>query len=136
MRFSFAGARQSPWDRNQVEVARTYEAGTIAPHAETTRWTYTVPANKKLRICSAHAFIQRESAAGAVSFHGVRVKHDGNTFLTASSRNNAIVDAVITNSNPQVDAIAGSVITATTQDNSTGGTVAYGAFMQAYEYDA
>ena len=35
------------YDRNPIDIDEFFQSGFIAPHAQTTRWDYTVPSDKK-----------------------------------------------------------------------------------------
>jgi hypothetical protein len=54
---------RSQWyDRNVVTRGMSYAAAAVAPHADTARWSYTVPASKKFQLNTSTISAQRDTA--------------------------------------------------------------------------
>lgn len=141
MRAGSAQATARPFyiDRNPANGSQEYSAANVAPHAATTRFTYTVPAGKKayLEAATAHARIQTVAAPGARRLVSVQKSVAANMALLARR--------IYTNvANDQVDAQetqlgllgAGESINAITEDLSTGGGVDYYISLFRTEFDA
>lgn len=134
-------ARPSEADRNGVPRNFAFGSNLLAPHAATTRWTYTVPANKKAR-CTWHACkLMRDAvAAGALIAQDEIDYTPSGGALTALSRawnqTNTIgaLDPGQFGQGPYF--FAGDVVVASTQDQSTGGSCAHFAAAAFIEFDA
>src|SRR6266478_4432571 len=59
---SLAG-RPPFYDRNPLNVGKTFSGVGLAPHGSTQRWVYTVPANRKAFIASAISQVLRNTVA-------------------------------------------------------------------------
>ena len=134
-----AGARLAWHDRNPSQAAFNY-GNTVAPHANTQRWTYTVPAARKCMIEVLMARALRVTVAAPVGRAG------GFVYLSNVTNNPALIDvALINNTVGAIDArnlggsvtlLAGNTIEAWTSDASTGGTVEWAMMMKGLEFDA
>ena len=138
MRFSFAGIKAEFLQDLTSLVERNVNTGAVAPHVATVRWTYTVPANKRAVMMSAYVQSLRLTAAGAA------VTADNSVEINTSS---VMIMAVIPTSfcaggfsqialGVAVDLPAGTVVTNTTVDPSTGGTIRYISSAVFEEYNA
>ncbi len=138
---SFSVARPAYWDRNAVETSNSYIPADLAPHLETTRFSYTVAANRKTFLDTAFVQIVRTSAYSSVGEARVMlyVLPSGGS-LTCIMRQSIITTAVYTYQQftlgGSVLMTAGSVLTAATSDGSTGGLVSYQAHAHYIAFDA
>lgn len=137
MRFSFAGARPEPVDRNPgSNQPLWYGPTTIAPHATTQRFTYNVPSGKKVQVCNVAVSMLRVTAAAPVGLWEAYVTGT-NGLVYLQSLKNAIGDSehgeVGTGIFYQV---GGPSVSAYTRDQSTGGTVRYSISAEIVEFDA
>lgn len=134
-------ARPVPIDRNGVTTLSTSGPATVAPHAPTSRWAYTIPAGKKICSNTIQGAMMRETAAAPVGICNmeVRVQPSGGSIATAIYRiflNNAVdagIDFLVT---PGFMLRAGDYIDCRTTDNSTGGTTIFQTSHTFTEYDA
>lgn len=138
MKFSFAGIKSEFLQDQTSLVERNINTGSVGPHVPTTRWTYTVPANKRSVMMSAYVQSLRLTAAGPA------VTADNSIEINTNS---VMIMAVIPTSfgaggfsqialGVAVDLPAGTVVTNTTSDPSTGGTIRYISSAVFEEYDA
>jgi len=139
--FGFAGTgRTAPYDRAPASVSKVYSAAGVAPHGETTRFTYTVPAGKLALVASVVASAVRVTAAAPVGYAFAAVKlNDGTVnapIVIAAEIGNTVDSDARMNGTPQLVALAGTVITGTTADGSTGGTFNYELGAIIYEFTA
>lgn len=133
-------ARPAYYDRNAVPKVLSYAQGAIAPHVQTQRWTYTVPAGKKAFIEEIFAQVRRESVAAPAVRIDVQI-----TYAPVSGSNMFIGLPIIYTNNvgdqetefpPQLGLlVAGDLIHGDTEDTSTGGTAAYVVAMKFIEFD-
>jgi len=137
---SFAVARPNYYDRNATSTLQNYSA-TVAPHADTTRWTTTVAAGKKLSVELIHIYQERRSAATSPSQVNIQVNiTSGATTSLAVFTNDLAPTAIgardyrlVTNVSTLYPA---EVIYVTTTDASVGGTMLFLAVMKGTTYDA
>jgi len=62
-------ARLQPWyQTNFTTDNKRYGSGSVAPHALTNRWTYTVPADRIARIMGSYCMLMRDSAPTSASY--------------------------------------------------------------------
>jgi len=134
-------ARPAWYDRNPIQRIQNWDEGAVAPHANTQRWTYTVPPGKKAFVEYAELWAKRLTAAGTVGIveANVRVTPSGGSA-------SAIMRVyVITNNVGDVDKavvgqaltlLAGDMIECRSADSSTGGTATYHSAVKIVEFDA
>ncbi len=84
------GGRPPYYDRNGATQQSVYANASTAVHADTERWTYTVPAAKKALFESAFVAIIQQTAAAAAGWAAIRIRIGGITFITADLVTNAI----------------------------------------------
>lgn len=134
------GNRGRPEDRNPLGISYSFASGSIAPHADTTRWTYTVPANRRFILNEAYAHLCRTAlagAAGAISVNILVNQGAGNIYVARLyDLNNYVGDTMQLVIPAGLVLLAGHYIYATTSDTSTGGTVLYTVTLTGFEYDA
>lgn len=142
MRILFPPGQRSNWfDRNAASLANTYEAYAVAPHAETTRWTYTVPAGKKFLIGSGAINFQRDAAAAAAAAAGAYIKLTpsggaATTVLRCMTALSAVGSPQIIAGLQGLILFAADVIDGRTVDSSTGGSFNYAVNLAGAEFDA
>jgi len=72
-------ARKAFYDRNPLAVVKDWN-GTVGSHSSTTRWTYTVPTDRKAYVAIANGKLNNAFSAGKKGSVGVTL--DGvNIFL-------------------------------------------------------
>lgn len=142
MRFQHVLQSRPDWyDRGAVAVFTGYNAGGVAPHAGTQRWTYTVAAGKKLAIQCFDAQILRITAAAAVAEYGIILQYvpsggGGGYIVQPNSVDNAVSAGEDRILGSTMVLTSGDVISAITYDGSTGGTVSYNVSFQGLLFDA
>jgi len=136
---SYAVARPAYYDRNSASNTQEYVA-TVAPHAGTNRFSYTVASGKKMQLEFALAAMYRATAAAAVGQYSaiVFVQVGTNTPRIAyiDSVKNTVDKTEQTTSLGSVTIYAGESLSGYTSDGSTGGTVQYVIQAKATLYDA
>ncbi len=132
-----SGQRANLFDRNPLTIQGTYDTTGIAPHTVTTRWTYTVPSNRKALIAWTDMVWTRLTAAGAAARVTIRIVLGSGAVPSMRTINSNAVDATNT-ATGQVGQtlLAGESVSGTTQDNSTGGTCDYTISAGGTEFDA
>lgn len=126
-------------ESTRVPVSIFYQS-TFAPHAPTTRNSYTPAANKRVVITHIDLAVRRVTAAAVASFYRVIIAVDQN------SSGDIDMWRIIDDTNtagfewhkqitPFIALEAGDTIKIITHDISTGGTVMYDAVCSGFEYD-
>lgn len=125
------------FDRNPLTVDQNYQSQT-APHAQTVRWTYTVPANRKAFVSNVIAYCLRYAVATAAADIICFVKRSGTYMAWAqlTSADNTVGNRDKSTSVSTVTALPGEVISAATQDASTGGQSYFTMMANITEFDA
>jgi hypothetical protein len=132
---------RQPWyDRNAEDVSIIFGTDGVAPHAQTTRASYTVPAGKRAIVAAALASVQR---ATAPSSGLARLQADIIVVIPSivalvvarliDGTQGAHMDMVLATSTV-LD--AGAVVSIRTYDDNIGGTVDYLLSAQIVEFDA
>jgi hypothetical protein len=135
------GQRSNPTDRNAITRVLAFYGNVIAPHAVTTRWTYTVPAAKKFMFNGGDAICTRNTAAApSGSTHAIwEVTPSGGA---ATNMLDANINGNTQQQNCVLDGPAGGflqpndVILGRTSDGSTGGSCDYAVNLCGMEFDA
>ncbi len=130
------GSRPMPWDRNPADRSLNSGTGTVGPHSNTIRSTYTVPAGRKAIIHGQFLEIIRIAAAAPVGLAFVETSINGARFLPMESLDNtpnlaqriAIPDGRFL--------AAGDLVDVTTGDASVGGTNRFMWGVLITEFDA
>lgn len=127
---------------NPLTVSRGFRVGTVAPHALTERWNYTVPLRRRAQLQSANVLALRKVAAapeGHVQV-SVQVKRNGDLsgfiLVAAEIRSNTIGNYAIQNHTGPFELFEGDTILLTTVDDSVGGSTELGGTVLLIEYDA
>jgi hypothetical protein len=137
---SFAVARPAYYDRAAITKNLAYGAANVAPHANTTRFTYTVPAGRKMFVESACVASFRDTAAAVVGQQFMNVvMYDGTTYCNLianyyyTTALGAVQNQILGNS---ATVYAGHQVIGATWDFSTGGTQDLRLSVKGSEYDA
>jgi hypothetical protein len=133
--------RPAWYDRNPSQVLLWWTVNNQAPHAETVRWTYTVPSGKKAMLEALDGLICIITAATTAGRRSIYVK------LTRPSVGSAFIFnlQILTNNVGDVQTkglgtsllmLAGDILEGYTSDGSTGGTADYRLMAKITEFDA
>lgn len=126
---------------NPATIAASYGASAVAPHAATSRWTYTVPAAKRGLITILEASVVRDVApttAGLANAY-IQLTPSGGaaTFLLlASNAGGSVNDGRALALGCQLWLEAGDKLEALTSDASTGGSHQFVLTLAATEFTA
>lgn len=123
-------------DRNPATVVRSYAAGGVGPHAETNRWTYTVPAGRRAAVTFLEADVFRDSAATTLGVITVSVYYNTELVLRSIVWNNTVGARDFKLMTGLMVLNPGDTIRATTSDTSTGGSANYRISAMIVEFDA
>lgn len=133
---SYAVARPAYYDRNTTTVSGTYFA-VVGPHAQTTRWTITNPAGKKLYIDAGALSMHRETApAVSTTAFGALQAPAGNSVINLFFDNAAVGATSNIAMGGSIYVGPGESIIGATYDGSTGGTILYAVFAHGVQFDA
>lgn len=125
------------YDRNASSLDNAYENNAIAPHAFTSRWSYTVPANRKALMHSAVAWVYRDGTnAGAIGQATAQINKNSKQICAAICYQLAMGGLMVSNLSNQMWLVAGDVIVGGTADGSAGGTTSLHVSATFMEYDA
>jgi len=134
-------SRPAWYDRNPEPGWGVYFAAAVAPHALTTRWSYTVPTGKKTFLEAILCWLMRAGAAATVGRVYALIQYleggvSGPYLAYASIRTNSVGDGDSGNLGQSIIMVAGDIIRCQTSDGSTGGAVDYNTGFKATEFDA
>ena len=136
---SLGVARPAYYDRNATSLFQSYLAQ-IAPHATTTRYTYTVSAGKKVYLEHVGSRVLRTSAAAPVGQFGIEQQvTDGTKQILLSERYSLDNTVNLVQDDIRVlgcTIYAGETVSGVTLDSSTGGLVQYWVSIKGTLYDA
>ena len=137
---SLASARSAYYDRNAVSVVQNYSA-ILAPHTQTTRWTTTVAAGRKMNVELANVRVVTITAAtvkGIYCYASIYIVSGSVTFSLCDllHPSNTVNAPVYFQMSGVPTLYAGETLYAVTSDDSTGGTVQYLAAAKATDYAA
>ena len=117
----------------RVFLIQSFVSGALAPHAATSRWSYTVPSNKLALITYLQAAVNRFGAPTAAGIYQTEIRVGTSTFLIVRNwRSDVGVRDPAYIPHP-IELAAGQSINAQTVDTSTGGTVTYEATLIGWE---
>lgn len=142
MRITYpAGSRNFPGDRNAITRVNTYNALSIAPHADVQRWSYTVPAAKKFQISGGQIMSYQSTVVGVAGRNQayLRITPSGGAATIFLHRSRILGTAGETADDicPAGGMLStGDNIEARTADLATGGSVDYNLNITGFEYDA
>lgn len=128
------------FDRNPVKVAALY-SNTVAPHAATERFSYTVPVGKKCVIEITNVSVTRTTVAAApAEFQASITDRTGAvhvfTYAQVCGSGNIVGDYLKDNIGSTIVLKAGDIVASHTLDASTGGTVTYRISLKGTEFNA
>lgn len=134
-------ARLAIYDRSAITRPVDYQGINIAPHAQTTRATYTVPTAKKGHIGLVGFTVVRSAAAAPVGLLNALLQIFTAQFVASKPCNilmllNNVGDSQSFNLAPSLVLLTGDRFDILTNDASTGGTVTYYLGATISEYDA
>jgi len=141
-RVGFPGGPRLDWyDRNPGNQRQLYAVAGVAPHLETIRWTYTVPAAKKAWISAAFVAARRATAAttaGEVRARVVFAPSGGQygSIIMARIFGNVVNDQDKAAFGPGMMMQATDQLLGLTMDLSTGGTIDYEVTAVIVEFGA
>lgn len=138
---SQAAARPAYFDRNSVPTAFGHATVGAAPHAETIRASYTVPAGKKAWVGTVWLYEERSTAAAPAAKMWSALKYTpfGGTIryidesILATNGVNDIVDRTVTGFEFMA---SGDKLDLVSADQSTGGTSSPFGTVKYTEFDA
>lgn len=105
----------------------------VGPHAETSRWSYTVPTGKVAMVALLEAVVMRSGPATASWWYRADIRRNGTPILRAMNiSNNAGTESARIVDTP-LPLLTSDVLSAVTADSSTGGTVDYVEFALVLE---
>lgn len=138
---NLAASRPAWYDRNPVTKRNYYAAVGLAPHADTQRWVYTVPAAKKFVVQTVDVHCTRVTAAAPVGrvWNYINLTPNGGAaggVLTRFMWGNNVGDHLEGVIGGQPTLLAGDVLEGHTRDEGTGGTVDYANETTGVEFDA
>jgi len=127
-----------PWYQpNFTTSNQSYAGWDVAPHNETVRWTYTVPAGKIAQVMCANVMIMRISApTSAGDAYAFITVQDTARFCYVWEKTSATGIARYESIGVGAILRAGQTLKGYTRDASTGGTYLYGVFANIMEFDA
>lgn len=137
---SQAASRPIYTDRNPIVRTQNYTA-TLAPHAFTQRWSYTVPAGKKAFCDFVRLYRRRTGVATTASDDGAEIDYTPSGGAAMAIIYNVNTDntnmLVRTEGYSQFGFLGpGDNLQANTSDASTGGSVQFTIGAKIVEYDA
>jgi hypothetical protein len=138
-----ADATRLAWyDRSPTSKVDDF-GGIYAPHAETSRISYTCPSNKKAMIEALDSIVRRQTVAGTPSYLGALWRFtpnggSGKVIIAArlSPAENAVTDKDAVRLGSTITMYAGDVLDGRTYDISTTGTILYQLAYKITEFDA
>ena len=128
-------------ERNPSRISGMYRAGGVAPHADTQRWTYTVPANRACLVERSHLAILRDAVATVANYTSAYLVMtpsggSGNFIDEVILWNLAVGATLVSSVGLSLLMRAGDQIEGRTVDLSTGGTNFLSTGIIATEFDA
>jgi hypothetical protein len=117
-------ARLQPWYQPNFTTAdKSASSAAIAPHTYTSRWSYTVPAGRIAIVASMMQEMMRDSAPSTAARATMRIYNTAVTYFLRCDEITATVGVPqLRNQGWSIVLLAGDVLTADSQDLSTGGT--------------
>ncbi|SRR5712691_3575954 len=129
------------YDRAPLHKSASGGTFNTAPHAQTTRWSYTVPAGRKFALEAWQLNEYRMAAAAPIGqwIVTIEVSPLGAGFVNIQqieTEKNAVGDQVIQNLAGTIYLLASDVLRGTDSDLSTGGTTTQNSIFRGTEFDA
>jgi hypothetical protein len=128
-------------DRNAATRVNGYAATGVAPHAATSRWSYTVPAGRAAQLGPYSISSSRDTVAAAVgtvwNYVNISPAAGGSIAVNLLSLiNNTLYAQQQVQVGLSGTIFAGDTVQGFTSDNSTGGAISYVNSIAIAEYDA
>jgi len=137
VRVGFPGGPRLEWyDRNPSTQDQYFVAGATAPHISTQRWSYTVPAGKKVILRGLIVHLRRSGAATLLGVAAGYMRVGVNELLRCFHYDNTLGSMEHDNIALEQLYLAGVALTGWTFDLSTGGTMEYLLNCVLTEFDA
>lgn len=144
MKITSSGAtnRNQWYDRNPLNVTAGSANPGVVPHANTNRFSYTVPTGRKCLVAHLWSYLDRATVATTIGEHstyiqitpnGGSAKEIARTYIEGSNAIDANRQVL---SNSQMLLSAGDLIVGGDMDSSTGGSLSVAAGFAATEFDA
>lgn len=135
-----ASSRAQWYDRNPLAILNTSSLGGVAPHATTTRFTYTVPAGRKALVEVGFVLTERGTAAATAADAGAElvITVGATTAFAVDARVNSNVVGALAElfGGLNLSLLSGNSIAGQDFDASTTGTMTFVQTMKATEFDA
>lgn len=130
------GASKQIYEKNAISESAEFTQNNVAPHGDTLRATYTVPNTKLAEIQMIELFVFRRSAGSSIG--NVEIKVDSSIrgrLATIIFRDNTVGAVSSQNFGKSLLLETGEIITISTEDDSTGGTLNYSINVGITEFD-
>ena len=129
------------YDRNPKTLLFAYQAASIAPHAQTSRWAYTVPTSRRFQGNAGELSITRQTAAAPVgvviaTIFVTPVGFSAQYALQARTYSNVIDGGRNLIASLPFPLVAGDAISCFSSDASSSGLVDYDLLFNGTEFDA
>jgi len=121
-------------DRNPTSKDQSF-AGTAAPHALTTRWTYTVPSLRLAVVSVAECLSMRLTAAGTLGLSNSIIDKAAIDLLQSPLQSNTVGDKTTVAIGQSILMLSGEALHGKTSDLSVTGTVLYLVTSSITEFD-
>jgi len=136
-----AVARPDWYDRNPITHVGGWTGLDVAPHSQTPRFTYTVPAGKKAMVEILHGLIMRKTAATTLDNAEVWWQiypggGGGVTVITQILHSNTVGNKDTQALGPSLTLLPADQLRCYTIDVSTGGTHDWSVGYKITEFDA
>lgn len=129
-------ARAAYYDRNPTVFSKQLGISAAAPHAITTRWSYTAPTGRKALLGGGVAQVNRATAATTVGVLLAQVADTSANVLQAFFNDNTVGHSIVSIGLIGGLVLAGQTITGADEDLSTGGTGDFSTSVNILEFDA
>lgn len=129
--------QSAPYDRAPTEIQQSYFGPAIAPHADTTRWTYTVPAARRAAIDLLEFFWRRNAVAAPTGLIQDYIQEGGGLVYLVLFRTtlNAVDNIQSEGRTGAYIMVAGAVLSFHTSDLGTGGSCDHMGNAHGIEFD-
>ncbi len=128
-------ARAAYYDRNPTHTSITDITFQVAPHVNTSRGSYTVPALRKAMLSSGNGGVERNTAATTVGAFGSSATAPTQVFKSYSADNTVGAKIFIPVSSGHI-MNPGEQATIFDEDLSTAGTCSFSKVLNFVEFDA
>ncbi len=128
-------ARAAYYDRNPLGVGITDITFAVAPHVNTSRGSYTVPANRKAMVTGGNASAEGFTVATTAGAYGASATAAGQ-LVKQYTLDNSVGGKVFVPISPGNVLNAAQVATIFDEDLSTGGSASFMKVVNLVEFDA